>query len=693
MNRIQRHPILSIPIRESITIYWKGLSLQAYQGETIAAALIASGIRVFNHHHLDGSPQGIFCANGQCSQCMVLVNGYPLKSCMELVSPNMKVEPVYGLPKLPEANNPAHFSDPLEVNIPVLIIGGGPAGLSAAIELSKSGVHSLLIDDKHRLGGKLVLQTHRFFGSTSEVYAGTRGIDIATRLENELRSLQRCEIWLNSTALAIFEDKKIAVLKDGKYYVLISPQVLLLATGARELFLAFPGNTLPGVYGAGAFQTLINRDLIRPAEKLFIIGGGNVGLIAGYHALQAGIKVIGLAEFQPECGGYKVHKDKLARMGVPIFTSHTVISANGKTGVESITIGEVNAEFKPISGSEKTFRCDSLLIAVGLEPVNEFSQKARDFGLSVYSAGDAEEIAEGSAAIMTGQIRGREIARTWGSTSEVIPTEWYRNREILKSRPGKTIISSGDESIGQVMPIIHCSQEIPCNPCAMICPSGLIHIDQDDIRKLPVFRPEAKNCTGCELCLTFCPGLAITLVDYRRDAQYPFVSIPFEFDLEWIKDKHTLPAMDTEGTLLGEFELTRIKKITNRDRTLIVQLRAPREIARNIAGIRVEEFDHNDEIHTFQEPISGDAIICRCERVSAEQIQKLIHLGYRDINEIKAITHATMGACGSKTCRALIHRLFKAEGIPLAEVTNVTHRPIFVEVPLKTFAGIHHPDE
>jgi len=144
------------------------------------------------------------------------------------------------------------------------------------------------------------------------------------------------------------------VLKDGKKYILITPKVLLVATGAREKFLAFKGNTLPGVYGAGAFQTLVNRDLVKPAEKLFIIGGGNVGLIAGYHALQAGIGVVGLVEALPQCGGYKVHKDKLVRMGVPIYTSHTVLSANGSEKVESVTIAKVDENFKPIAGTEKS---------------------------------------------------------------------------------------------------------------------------------------------------------------------------------------------------------------------------------------------------------------------------------------------------------------------------------------------------
>ena len=129
-----------------------------------------------------------------------------------------------------------------------------------------------------------------------------------------------------------------------------------MAAGAREKSLVFKGNTLPGVYGAGAFQTLVNRDLVRPTSRLFIVGGGNVGLIAGYHALQAGIQVVGLCEALPECGGYKVHKDKLVRMGVPIYTSHTVLSANGDEEVASVTIAKIDKAWKPVAGHREDVR-------------------------------------------------------------------------------------------------------------------------------------------------------------------------------------------------------------------------------------------------------------------------------------------------------------------------------------------------
>jgi len=336
------------------------------------------------------------------------------------VAPGMVVEPLDGRPTLPTTNGQRRMHPIETLPVECLVIGGGPAGLSAALELGKAGVRTLVVDDKHRLGGKLVLQTHKFFGSIDACHAGTRGIDIATRLEDQLKSYENIRVWLNSTALAVFSDRKVGILRGG-HYVVVQPDVLLVATGAREKSLVFKGNTLPGVYGAGAFQTLVNRDLVRASERLFIVGGGNVGLIAGYHGLQAGIQVVGLCEALPDCGGYKVHKDKLVRMGVPIYTSHTVVSADGKEEVESVTIAALDKAWKTIPGTEKTFACDTVLVAVGLDPVDEFLHKAREFGLPVYASGDAEEIAEASAAMFTGRIRGLEIARALGRDVGEVP--------------------------------------------------------------------------------------------------------------------------------------------------------------------------------------------------------------------------------------------------------------------------------
>jgi sarcosine oxidase, subunit alpha len=694
--RIAAHPILSVEPRGSVAFYWQGQKLFARAGETIASALFAHGIRVFGHHHKDGSPQGIFCANGQCAQCLVLADGRPVKACMELVTPEAAIAPMDGLPELPLGNRTPTLCPTPEIEVPVLIIGGGPAGLSAAIELGKRHIEVLLIDDKHRLGGKLVLQTHRFFGSTNAVYAGTRGIDIATRLEDMVREYPSVGLSLNSTALGVFSDGKVGILCGGQEYVLVKPQVLLVAAGAREKSLAFKGNTLPGVYGAGAFQTLVNRDLVRPARRLFIVGGGNVGLIAGYHALQADIEVVGLVEALPECGGYKVHKDKLVRMGVPVYTSHTILSANpGADGqVASVTIAQVDAKFQPVPGTERSFDCDTILVAVGLDPVDEFYHKAHEFGMTVFAAGDAEEIAEASAAMFSGKIKGLEIAQELGYDVGEIPPDWYRTAQVLKSKPGRTVEERLPEAETGVFPVFHCSQEIPCNPCTSICPQGAIQIDEQDIRGLPAFIAEqlGKRCIGCEKCVTICPGLAVTLVDYRKDADNPAVIIPYEFQRDSLRVGDVVTVLATSGEVLGNVPVVQIRAAKANDRTLAVKVWAPRTIAKRIAGIRVQEPRVTSPMDQYVTHIADDTIICRCERVTAAEIRALIRKGYRDVNEIKAVTRAGMGACGSRTCSSLIRRLFRDEGVRDDEVVEGVRRPLFMEVPLGVFAGVAEDD-
>ena len=691
--RIEKHPILSIPKRKRVGFYWNSQKLEANEGEVISSALFANGIHVFGHHAKDGSAQGMFCANGQCAQCMVIANGIPVKSCMTKVEKNMIVGNVEGIPELPKAVDNFQFSDIKEIDTDVLIVGGGPAGLSAALQLGEKGVEALIVDDKDRLGGKLVLQTHKFFGSIDDCYAGTRGIDIATILKDELEKHTSLKVWLNSIVLYVFSDKKVGVVTNGKNYTIVKPGIVLNAAGARERSLVFPGNTLPGIYGAGAFQTLVNRDLVKPAKRLLVVGGGNVGLIAAYHALQAGIDVIGLVEALPQCGGYKVHSDKIKRLGVPIHTSHTVLSANGKEHVESVTVGKIDKNFKLITGTEKTYECDTVLIAVGLSPVNEFFKQAEQAGMNVFAAGDAKEIAEASSAMFNGKIAGLEIARVLGKEDKPVPKEWYEKADLLKSPPGPITTPTDDSSPETgITPVIHCHQQIPCNPCVSVCKQGVIQIPGDSFLE----KPQVVNneCIGCNKCLFVCPGLAISLVDYREDQENPTVSLAYEVYNYEYKKGDIVPLTDYEGNPLQEAIVihTAIGKASRK--TQIIKVRVPKDIAKQVAGFRIQK----DEValpedETKLDKISDDAIVCRCERITAGEIRKLIRMGIRDLNQIKAITRAGMGACGGKTCENLILQIFKEEEVHLEEVTLNTMRPVFVEAPLGVFSNITYPNE
>jgi len=682
--RIAEHPILEVPESKMIGFYFNGKHLEAREGEMISSALIANGIDVFGHHHKDGSAQGIFCANGQCAKCTVIANGVAVKSCMTEVHENMIVESAEGLPKLPEDSEPVEFSPLEEVACDVLIIGGGPAGISAAIELGKHDVDTLLIDDKNHLGGKLVLQTHKFFGSEEDSRAGTRGHHIGQILADDLAKYPSVKTWLSSTALFVFSDQKVGILKDG-VYKLVSPKRILNAAGAREKFLRFPGNKLSRIYGAGAFQTLVNRDLVRPTRRLFIIGGGNVGLIAAYHALQAGIEVVGLAEAMPACGGYKVHADKLMRFGVPIYTSHSILSANGNETVESITIAQIDSKFRPIAGTEKSFSCDTILIAVGLDSLSEFTLEAQAAGIPVDSAGDALEIAEASSAMFNGKIAGLKIAKALkGSSVEDIPDSWYAKADVLKAHPGAIKgYQEIDESKEEVFPVIHCLQEIPCNPCTTVCPTHSINTEDGSLMALPRY---TKKCIGCGKCLLICPGLAITLVDYRNDRQNPTVTIAYEIMNMPVKVGDRREICDLEARSLGEYEVTAVQSYPKQQMQLI-RIQVPAAIAKQVAGFRVQAASVSEALEKaiVPERKADDAMICLCERVTVGQVRELIRKGINDLNQIKAITRAGMGPCGAKTCEVLIKGLLREEGIPTTDVVPNTKRPVFIEVPLAKF--------
>jgi len=679
MKRVLEHPVLPpAATDEDIPFTFDGKPLRARSGEMLASALFAQGIQTFSLHRVGDAPQGIFCANGQCAQCTVIADGRPVKSCITAVTPGMQVRTLRHLPELPLDETPLDAKPVPELSCEVLVIGGGPSGITAAIELGKQGFEVLLVDDKPELGGKLVLQTHKFFGSIEDCHAGTRGYALAKLLEAELEAIPTVRVLRNSTIAALYSDRRAGIFEDNRRYTLIDFHGLVVSAGARERSLVFSGNDLPGVYGAGAFQTLVNRDRIRASERVFVVGSGNVGLIAAYHALQAGITVVGIIDILPKVSGYKVHADKIKRMGVPIYLGHTVIAAEGEGRVERVTIAEVDERKNPLLDTARTFAVDTVLVAVGLAPVDELYDTAREFGFPVVKAGDAEEIAEASSAMIGGRIAGLELARKLGRDVETDPA-LLAKVEILKSRPG-ALHPRPEVVLGDTYsPVFHCYEEIPCNPCTSVCKQGSIklHPRRNTMLDLPELVGE---CAGCGLCVGICPGLAITLAR-RIGPDKAEVMLAHEFLCA--KTKGQLVALvDDEGVFLEEGRIVKVTMV-KKYRTSLITVETSVKHATAVAGIRIQDPAVTQPLATAQfSYLPDNGILCRCERVTVGELKTFIRENQvRDVNALK-ILRVGMGACGGKTCSTLLPRVFAEAGVDWKTVCQGTRRPLTVELPM-----------
>ena len=250
----------------------------------------------------------------------------------------------------------------------LIVIGAGPAGLSAAIEAAKTGMNVIVFDENSRPGGQLFKQIHKFFGS-KEHMAKIRGVKIGLMLLEEAEEAG-VKVRLNATVMGIFPEKKITV-KFNDHIEQYSADNIIVATGAAENMIMFDGWTKPGVIGAGAAQTMMNLYGVKPGKRILMVGSGNVGLVVGYQLLQAGCELVAIIDAASRVGGYGVHASKVTRQGVPFYMSHTVLKAEGKDCVSGAVIAEVDSSFKPIPGTEKHFEVDTICLAVGLSPMSQ----------------------------------------------------------------------------------------------------------------------------------------------------------------------------------------------------------------------------------------------------------------------------------------------------------------------------------
>jgi thioredoxin reductase len=343
--------------------------------------------------------------------------------------------------------------------VDVCVVGSGPSGLGAAIECAKRGLSVLVIDSNLQAGGQLNKQIHKFFGSSTHK-AGTRGILIAQELLEEAINLG-VRVWLDSFLYSVSDDLSLQVLSGVRARKITSNRTacsntlkckyLVIATGASEKSVMFPGWTLPGVMSAGAVQTMMNMERVLPGENFLVVGSGNVGLIVAYQVLQAGAHVSCIVESSKRIGGYAVHAAKLRRCGVPILTETTIIRAIGMDEVEAAEIGRTGADSNAVYSIDREICVDTICVAVGLRPYARVASLAGcAFGYfpqlggwvplhnenmmttkqNIYVAGDASGIEEGGIAEDEGRLAGLDIAFREDPWQESVALD----RKIVQSR-------------------------------------------------------------------------------------------------------------------------------------------------------------------------------------------------------------------------------------------------------------------
>ena len=262
------------------------------------------------------------------------------------------------------------------ISYDIVVIGGGPAGLSAALAARRAGVERVLILERDRLLGGILNQCiHAGFGLHTFKEELT-GPEYAARYI-EMVEREKIEYRLNSTVVSISCDRIISYVSATDGFCTIAAKAIVLAMGCRERprgALNIPGGRPAGIYSAGTAQRLMNIEGLRVGREVVILGSGDIGLIMARRLTLEGAKVKVVAELMPYSGGLKRNIVQcLDDYGIPLKLSHTVVEIHGRERVTGVTLAQVDANRKPIPGTEEYYSCDTLLLSVGLLPENELT--------------------------------------------------------------------------------------------------------------------------------------------------------------------------------------------------------------------------------------------------------------------------------------------------------------------------------
>lgn len=261
----------------------------------------------------------------------------------------------------------------------LIVIGGGPAGLAAAVAAHEKGITDILIIERdQKLGGILNQCIHNGFG-LHYFKEELTGPEYAARFINMVQEAN-IEVLLDTMVLEVTENKEVHIVNKEQGYQILTAKALVFAMGCRERTrgaIGIAGSRPAGVFTAGTAQRYVNMEGYIVGKKVIILGSGDIGLIMARRMTLEGADVLACIEVMPYSGGLTRNIVQcLDDYAIPLLLSHTITEIRGKNRVEQVVVSKVDEKRQPISGTEQTFDCDTILLSVGLIPENELSRDA-----------------------------------------------------------------------------------------------------------------------------------------------------------------------------------------------------------------------------------------------------------------------------------------------------------------------------
>ncbi|HEX7868311.1 MAG TPA: FAD-dependent oxidoreductase [Variovorax sp.] len=446
------HPSIT-PAGRPVRFWYDGQPVEGLEGETIAAALAAGGIKAMRHTR-GGERRGLYCGMGACFDCLVTVDGRASqRACLTKVADGQQIRSTQpaGTPDDPlQPLAPEAGTEPEHRQVDVLVVGAGPAGLSAALAARRAGAEMLVLDERPQPGGqfyKPLAPSHEAPSPADRQFA--QGL----ALEHEVRAAgvaiaQGAQVW------AAFSPREVAALIDGRASV-IGCRQLVIAPGAYERPVPFPGWTLPGVMTTGAGQTLARAYRVAPGRRVVIAGNGPLNLQLAAELLAGGAEVVAVLESAPRpsprqwrhlLAAVRTAPDllldgwrylwKLRAHNVPVLWEHAVVSAEGVTGLHSVQVARIDAQGHAVPSTARRLEADTLCLGYGFIPSTELARMLgcahhiapRHLGYlatvtqedgatslpGVYVVGDGADLGGSRVALARGTLAGTAAARNLG---------------------------------------------------------------------------------------------------------------------------------------------------------------------------------------------------------------------------------------------------------------------------------------